>query len=185
MPKDDNGKVKVPRTEWVCGRWQGLSLLVALGLWDGRGVAGQSNDHFCLHQKRNLEICNLFGCTHVPLRECSSAPLQCILQFVCVSPNRACLGRGPSYEEIRCWLMSGAFAGLCVVAFAAVPLQILHMACSKPREPHKFLSREHIKIMVFELSAPPGPIKTMVFELGAASGSIKTMVFHAPNSFLL
>ena len=81
--------------------------------------------------------------------------------------------------------MSGAFAGLCLHGFAAVPLQIPHMACSKPREPLKFQTAESTKIMVFELQAPPGPIKTMVFELQAASGPIKTMVFRAYNSFLL
>ena len=88
-------------------------------------------------------------------------------------------------KKRECWLISGAFAGLCVLAFAAVPLEIPHMACSKPREPLKFQSRESTKTMVFELSAPPGRIKTMVFELEAALGSIKTMVFYAPNSFLL
>ena len=81
--------------------------------------------------------------------------------------------------------MSGRFFGPWIVAFAAVPLQIPHMACPKPREPLKFQSAESTKTMVFELSAPPGPIKTMVFELGAALGTIKAVVFHAPNSFLL
>ena len=81
--------------------------------------------------------------------------------------------------------MCTGFAGPCLAAFAAVPLQIPHMACPKLREPHKFQTVPAIKIRVCELSARSGALKIMVFELQAASGSIKTMVFHALNSFLL
>ena len=88
-------------------------------------------------------------------------------------------------KKRECWLMYVAFAGLCVLAFAAVPLEILPTACSEPREPLKFQTAESIKIMVCELQARSGALKIMVFELQAASGSIKTMVFHALNSFLL
>ena len=79
--------------------------------------------------------------------------------------------------------MSGEICWPWIVAFAAAPLKIPHMACSKPREPYKFQSAESTKTMVCELQAPRGSIKIMVFELQAASGSIKTMVFHALNSF--
>ena len=88
-------------------------------------------------------------------------------------------------KKRECWLLFSRFCGASPPGFAAVPLQIPHMACSKHREPIKFQTREFTKIMVFELRAAPGITKTMVFELEAASGSIKTMVFRARNSFLL
>ena len=77
--------------------------------------------------------------------------------------------------------MSGNYCGPWIVAFAAAPLEIPHMACSEPREPLKLQTAKPTKIMVCELQARSGALKTMVFELQAASGSIKTMVFHALN----